>query len=166
MTHTNQHVSIAEFYPEGTFVTTGLSKWCGAGGWRLGIAFVPDLLGPTFKRALLGIGSETYSSAASPVQKAAVIAFTDDSTPNYIGYQRDILSALGQWCAKTLQKSGVNVHIPEGGFYLYPDFSDLDLCLATRSITDSNSLCGLSLGALIFQSLSGALMATSWGAYC
>ncbi len=32
----NTHVSIARFYPEGTIVSNGLSKWCGAGGWRLG----------------------------------------------------------------------------------------------------------------------------------
>ena len=30
--HTGQHVSIARFYPEGTIVSSGLSKWCGAGG--------------------------------------------------------------------------------------------------------------------------------------
>ena len=28
--------SLAAFYPEGTCITTGLSKWSGAGGWRLG----------------------------------------------------------------------------------------------------------------------------------
>ena len=36
LNHNNQHESIASFYPEGTFITTGLSKWCGAGGWRFG----------------------------------------------------------------------------------------------------------------------------------
>ena len=28
----DSHHSIAEYYPEGTIVTAGLSKWCGAGG--------------------------------------------------------------------------------------------------------------------------------------
>ena len=28
--------SISQFYPEKTIISTGLSKWCGAGGWRLG----------------------------------------------------------------------------------------------------------------------------------
>ncbi|MEZ5070775.1 MAG: aminotransferase class I/II-fold pyridoxal phosphate-dependent enzyme [Bacteroidales bacterium] len=32
----DQHVSVARFYPEGTIISSGLSKWCGAGGWRLG----------------------------------------------------------------------------------------------------------------------------------
>ena len=34
--------SLAAFYPEGTIITTGLSKWSGAGGWRLGLLFLPD----------------------------------------------------------------------------------------------------------------------------
>ncbi|MCA9695173.1 MAG: aminotransferase class I/II-fold pyridoxal phosphate-dependent enzyme, partial [Myxococcales bacterium] len=29
--HRDEHHSIAEYYPEGTIVSTGLSKWCGAG---------------------------------------------------------------------------------------------------------------------------------------
>ena len=31
-----KYESITHFYPEGTIITSGLSKWCGAGGWRLG----------------------------------------------------------------------------------------------------------------------------------
>lgn len=34
--HESAYFSIAEFYPEGTILSTGLSKWAGAGGWRLG----------------------------------------------------------------------------------------------------------------------------------
>ena len=41
--HTGGHVSVAQFYPEGTIISSGLSKWCGAGGWRLGtFTFPPD----------------------------------------------------------------------------------------------------------------------------
>ena len=35
--HQDKHISIARFYPEGTIFSGGLSKWCGAGGWRLGL---------------------------------------------------------------------------------------------------------------------------------
>ena len=34
--------SISSFCPEKTIISTGLSKWCGAGGWRLGYFIVPD----------------------------------------------------------------------------------------------------------------------------
>ena len=31
----NSYISISEFCPENTIISNGLSKWCGAGGWRL-----------------------------------------------------------------------------------------------------------------------------------
>ena len=36
--------SISNFCPEKTIISTGLSKWCGAGGWRLGYFLLPDNL--------------------------------------------------------------------------------------------------------------------------
>src|SRR5438105_7463733 len=42
--HAGAHVSLARHYPEGAIVTGGLSKWCGAGGWRLGIAMLPTTM--------------------------------------------------------------------------------------------------------------------------
>ena len=36
LTFGDRYRSISNFYPERTIVSTGLSKWCGAGGWRLG----------------------------------------------------------------------------------------------------------------------------------
>ena len=44
LTFTNDYSSISKFYPELTFITGGLSKWCGAGGWRLGFLAVPKKL--------------------------------------------------------------------------------------------------------------------------
>ena len=41
LTFTGEYNSISKFYPELTFITGGLSKWCGAGGWRLGFLAVP-----------------------------------------------------------------------------------------------------------------------------
>ena len=42
--HEGKHLSIARYYPEGTIISGGLSKWCGAGGWRLGTFVFPDAL--------------------------------------------------------------------------------------------------------------------------
>ena len=41
-----KHKSIARYYPEGTIISTGLSKWAGAGGWRLGTFIFPPELRP------------------------------------------------------------------------------------------------------------------------
>lgn len=39
--HKGLHQSLAKYYPERTIVSSGLSKWCGAGGWRLGTFTFP-----------------------------------------------------------------------------------------------------------------------------
>ena len=40
----DNYQSISSFCPEKTIISTGLSKWCGAGGWRLGYFIIPDEL--------------------------------------------------------------------------------------------------------------------------
>lgn len=122
--HQGQHRSLARYYPEGTVVTTGLSKWCGAGGWRLGVAMLPTAVSSDFKNALLGVASETYSCAATPVQMAACRAYEiDDGLHQYLTHQRRLLSSLGQWVAQTMTQAGVQVHAPQGGFYVFLDFT-------------------------------------------
>ena len=44
LTFEDDYKSISNFCPEKTIISTGLSKWCGAGGWRLGYFIVPDSL--------------------------------------------------------------------------------------------------------------------------
>lgn len=140
--HTGKHVSLAKYYPEGTIVTGGLSKWCGAGGWRLGTAIVPSALGADFKATLLGIASETYSCAPMPVQLAACEAYKGSAeTMEYIKLQRRVLAAIGNECAKRLQSKGINVHKPEGGFYLFPDFTPVSGKLLAKGIETSQAVC-------------------------
>ena len=137
-----RHYSIANFYPEQTITTTGLSKWCGAGGWRFGAAFLPATLPSNFKRALLGIASETYSCAPVPVQVAAETAYADyHNIVNYLNYQIAILQEVGTYCARQLQSFRVEVHAPQGGFYLFPDFEYYRRKLAQIGIMTSEELC-------------------------
>jgi aspartate aminotransferase len=58
--HRGQHRSIAEFYPEGTIVSSGLSKWAGAGGWRLGTFLFPSTL-RWLQDAMAVAASETFT---------------------------------------------------------------------------------------------------------
>jgi aspartate aminotransferase len=53
--------SIANYYPEGTIISSSLSKWCGAGGWRLGYMAFPKQL-EVFLPAMDSLASESYSS--------------------------------------------------------------------------------------------------------
>jgi aspartate aminotransferase len=112
LNHQGNHTSLARFYPEGTIVTSGLSKWCGAGGWRLGVALLPTSLDDKLKKTMIGIASETYSCASTPVQYAAIKAYQIGSeVENYLAHQRRILQLCGAYVWKTLSKAGVNVHL-------------------------------------------------------
>jgi len=141
LNHTGAHRAFALDYPEGTVTTNGLSKWCGAGGWRLGVMHVPEALGEEIFARLLGIASETWSSVASPIQEAACVAYRITPELNeYVDRQRAWLSLIGLWCATQLQVAGVRTHLPDGGFYLFPDFEAHRETLARRGIATSAEL--------------------------
>ncbi len=139
--HEGRHVSIAKFYPEGTIVSSGLSKWCGAGGWRLGTFMFPKSLG-WLRDAMAAVASETYTSTSAPIQHAAVRAFQGGADIDaYLRDSRRILRALGRWSATQLQQAGTNIPMPVGGFYLFPDLSPLRDRLAARGMKTSAEVC-------------------------
>ncbi|WP_251978774.1 pyridoxal phosphate-dependent aminotransferase [Salinicola avicenniae] len=141
LNHDGSHRALARDYPEGTVTTSGLSKWCGAGGWRLGVMHVPAALGEALFSRLLGIASETWSSVTSPVQEAACEAYRrSPELDDYLARQRAWLGLIGHWCARRLQAAEVRTHLPDGGFYLFPDFEAYRERLAARGIHTSAEL--------------------------
>lgn len=139
--HDGQHQSIGALYPEGTIVSSGLSKWCGAGGWRLGTFLFPKSLS-WLRDAMAAVASETFTSTSAPIQYAAVAAFRGGpSITRYLESSRRILGALGPWCAAQLREAGALVPDPTGAFYLFPDLSPFRESLAERGIHDSDTLC-------------------------
>jgi len=139
--HQGAHISIARYYPEGTIISSGLSKWCGAGGWRLGtFTFPPDLDWLLDKMA--AVASETYTSVCAPIQYAAVRAFRGGvRIERYLWHVRRILRTLGNQCHRILVEAGLHVPPPVGGFYLFLDFRPYAQRLAARGITDGPTLC-------------------------
>jgi len=139
--HTGKHVSIARYYPNGTILSSGLSKWCGAGGWRLGTFTFPRKLNWLLD-AMAAVASETYTSTSAPIQHAAVRAFKGGpDIERYLWRSRKILAALGNWSADRLNESGIATLAPEGAFYLFPDFEKMRPALADRGIRTSIQLC-------------------------
>jgi len=139
--HKGEHVSIARYYPEGTIISSGLSKWCGAGGWRLGTFCFPRSL-RWLQDAMAVVASETFTSTSAPIQYAAIRAFEGGpEIEQYLAQCRRILSLLGQHLWTELRTAGLSVTPPAGGFYLFPDFSPLRGQLAARGIHDSETLC-------------------------
>jgi len=117
------HVSLARYYPDGTIVSNGLSKWCGAGGWRLGTFVMPEPL-DGLRDAMAAIASETFSAVAAPIQYAAITAFTGSAgIERYLADCRRILRALSRHVAQQLRAVGVEVCDAAGGFYLFPRFA-------------------------------------------
>jgi len=134
--HRGENVSIGRFYPEGTIVSGGLSKWCGAGGWRLGTFAFPEGL-CWLKDAMAVAASETFTSVAAPVQHAAVTAFTELDR-RYLEDSRRVLRSLARSIVGRLRSAGVRVHDLEGAFYLFADLSE---CPGAQGFSGSRALC-------------------------
>ena len=138
--HEGGHVSISRFYPKGTIISSGLSKWCGAGGWRLGTFTFPREL-RWLLDAMASVASETYTSTSAPIQYAAVRAFRGGTEiERYLWRARRVLKALGNWVADKLNDAAIRTVKPEGGFYLFPDFGPFRELLAERGIKTSAQL--------------------------
>ncbi len=136
-----QHQSIARHYPEGTIISAGLSKWCGAGGWRLGTFTFPRSL-RWLLDAVSVVASETYTSTSAPIQHAAVRAYQGGiEIERYLSNSRRILGALAAACRQRLVAAGAEVPVPQGGFYLFPTFAPLREALLRRGVTSSVELC-------------------------
>jgi aspartate aminotransferase len=139
--HRGKHISIARFYPEGTIISGGLSKWCGAGGWRLGTFTFPRKV-RWLLDAMAAVASETYTATSAPIQYGAVRAFRGGTKiENYLWYSRTILRRLGRILARMLKETGTIVPEPDGAFYLFPDFSPLKDQLRKKGIMTSEQFC-------------------------
>ena len=139
--HTGEHRSIVPHYPEGTIFSGGLSKWCGAGGWRLGLFVFPKCLG-WLRDAMAAVASETFTSTCAPIQYAGVRAFQGGTEiDEYLLNSRRVLRALGDLLLRRLTRVGADTRPPDGGFYLFPDFSPFRERLAARGMHTSSELC-------------------------
>jgi aspartate aminotransferase len=116
----DNYKSISNFCPEKTIISTGLSKWCGAGGWRLGYFLVPDSL-IEIKSMINVLASETFSAVSAPIQYAAIKAYKQDHS-KYINKSKNILGAIGNYVYENLRSNKVLINKPQGGFYLMPEF--------------------------------------------
>lgn len=139
--HDGKHVSIAQFYPEGTIISNGISKWCGAGGWRLGALIFPKSL-HWLRDGMAVVASETFTSTSAPIQYAAIKAFEfDRSIEKYVDQSRRLLKALGNYIYSEFKKVNIDLPKPEGGFYLFPSFEYYKEKLNEKNIVTSNEFC-------------------------
>ena len=150
LTFEKNYNSISKYYPQLTFITGGLSKWCGAGGWRLGFLAVPKQL-KDFLISLKSLASESYSTVNTPTQFAAVEAYAG----NYEEYKNKvtgILNAVGMYVYNNLRSNKILINPPQGAFYLMPEFKNnkfknsSELCEAILNETGVAMLPGSDFG--------------------
>src|SRR5260370_42669871 len=97
--------------------------WAGGGG--LGYAAFPaTTAGNEAMTALRAVASKIWSAAATPLQEAALAAYTPNaSVEQYVQHSALVHGYVAGQLYDTLTRLGIPCPRPAGGFYLYPDFS-------------------------------------------
>jgi len=137
----SKFVSMGKIYPEGTFVTNGLSKSHAAGGYRLGYVIFPQHavdLKTQFKKIL----ATEYTAVSTPIQHAAVAGFEiSREMDEYFDVTRSIHHIMSEYTYHTLSSiEGVKTTKPNATFYLLADFNSFATELQKAKIYTSQKL--------------------------
>ena len=143
LTFDENYDSISNFCSEQVIVSNGLSKWCGAGGWRLGYFVIPNSLSK-LKNSMKVLASETFSAVSAPIQFAAISAFNNDHT-DYVLKSKKILKEIGEYVYNNLKSNNVIMNKPMGGFYLMPEFLNKKFNTSAEMCTDLLNKKGVAI---------------------
>jgi len=135
--------SISNYCSEKVIISNGLSKWCGAGGWRLGYFIIPNELNK-IKNSMKVLASETFSAVSAPIQYAAISAFNKDHV-DYVSKSKIILKAIGEYVYNNLKSNSVIMNKPMGGFYLMPEFLNKKFNTSAEMCTDLLNKKGVAI---------------------
>lgn len=134
--------SMGTIYPEGTFVTNGLSKDRSAGGYRLGSCILPmncsDELIEDFKK----VAATIYTNVSTPTQYAAIKAYQPHpEIDEYFHITREIHKLMGKFLSREFNRiEGIRATDPQGAFYFFADFNQLAGHLKKKGVMTSNEL--------------------------
>lgn len=119
-----QFVSMGKIYPEGTFVTNGISKSHAAGGYRLGYVIFPENA-DGLKKQFNKILATEYTSTSTPIQHAAISAFEESpELDEYFEVTTKIHQIMGDYTFNRLSEiKGVKPTKPQATFYLLANFN-------------------------------------------
>ena len=134
--------SLGELYPEGTFVTNGLSKDRSAGGYRLGSCILPEQDSDKLVKDFTKVAAAVYTNVSTPTQHAAVNVYRPNAEiDEYLHITRNIHRIMGLYFSKELNSiPGLKATVPKGGFYFYADFNAIKDSLKSKGVMTSNDL--------------------------
>ncbi len=137
----SKFVSMGKIYPEGTFVTNGLSKSHAAGGYRLGYVIFPQHA-TDLKKQFKKILATEYTAVSTPIQHAAVAGFEiNKGMEEYFEVTRNIHQIMGEYTYHKLSSiEGVKATKPNATFYLLADFNSFATDLQRAKIMTSQKL--------------------------
>lgn len=135
-------VSLGNLYPEGAFVTNGISKDRSAGGYRLGACILPEQDSDTLAKDFTKVAATVYTNVSTPTQYAAIDAYVpNDEIDEYLHVTREIHRMMGAFFSSEFRQiPGLSVTTPRGGFYFYVDFNNLKERLKSKGVMTSNQL--------------------------
>ncbi|MFD1831128.1 pyridoxal phosphate-dependent aminotransferase [Streptomyces desertarenae] len=128
---------------ERTVVTTGLTKNLAVGGWRTGVARLPDSdIGRALHTRLVSVASQVWSSPPAPVQTAAAYAFGEPpEITEHVAASRRLHEAVARAVAGRFTAAGAALAPVRATCYLYPDFEPLrDRLARAHGVHDGDGL--------------------------
>merc|ERR1711892_140274 len=139
----HKNISMTNYYPEGSILCSGISKWCGGGGWRLGYMMFPKELNALLQ-AIIRAAGQTYATVSEPIQWATIklMEFGPDIA-NYNSHFRRVLGAVADHAYESLIEVGVDVKRSQAGFYLFPNFEKCRAKLEAKGVKTGQDMCDL-----------------------
>jgi aspartate aminotransferase len=134
--------SPADYAPERTFLTNGLSKNMALGGWRIGFARMADgTLGDDARAAVAGVAGAVWSALAAPMQDVAAHVLSEPGdVVAHVARSRALHRAVATAAHAQVTAAGIDCRRPSGAFYLYPDFESERAALARHGVTTGAQL--------------------------
>lgn len=130
--------SPAEAAPERTVVTTGLTKHLALGGWRLGVARLPDA---ALRDRFAAVASQIWSTTAAPVQAAAALAFQEPpQVAAHAAAAVRLHAVVARAAAERIAATGAALAPVTATCYLYPDFEPLRERLRRKGIDSGDAI--------------------------
>ena len=153
-----KHESIAQFenIKDRVIIVNGQAKGFAMTGWRIGYIAAPVFIA----KACIKLQGQFTSATNSIAQRATITALTTDLQPTHA--MRDEFKRRRDFVVELLKEiPGIQVTIPEGAFYVFPDLSSyFGKSYDGEVIKDSSDLCMFLINEALVASVPGAPFGT------